>query len=155
TPFSTAELAISSMRNWASVIALWNLALDAENEPVQSPNTGCPNCRGLVTIASQIGAVKFTRDYYELGQFSAFVKPGAVRIASNSFTHYAYTGRGLDVASPTLDDVAFQNPDGSEVLVAYDNGPRQVRFDIESAGRYATCALDPGQTVTIIWNRPA
>jgi glucosylceramidase len=153
-PFSTSELAISATRNWASTVALWNLALDRDGRPVEAPNTGCPRCRGVITIDQDTHTVVLTRDYYQLGQFSRFIRPGAVRIASAHFTSYSYRGRGLDIASPGLDDVAFQNPDGSEVLVAYNNGSRPTTFDLASNGRYAAYTINPRETVTMIWNRP-
>jgi glucosylceramidase len=154
-PYSTTELIISSTRNWASMVALWNLALNPEGGPVEPPNTGCNGCTGLVTINERQGSVAYTRDYYQLGQFSKFVEPGAVRVASPNFTTYSYFGRGLDVARPGLEDVAFQNPDGSEVLVAYDDSPSPQGFDLESQGRYASYVLSPGETATLEWNRPA
>jgi glucosylceramidase len=122
---------------------------------VQPPNTGCNGCTGIVTIDDQQGSVAYTRDYFELGQFSKFIEPGAVRIASPNFTPYGYFGRGLDIARPALEDVAFQNPDGSEVLVAYDDSPTPQGFDLASGGRYASYVLSPGETATLVWNHPA
>lgn len=154
-PYSTTELIISSTRNWASMVNLWNLALNPEGGPVEPPNTGCTGCTGVVTINETQGTVAYTRDYYELGQFSKFIQPGAVRIGSPNFTPYTYFGRGLDIARPSLEDVAFQNPDGSEVLVAYDDSPAPQGFDLESGGQYAPFVLNPGETATLVWNRPA
>jgi glucosylceramidase len=42
TPTPTAEIVISSLRDWASTVALWNLALDPDGGPVEAPNHGCP-----------------------------------------------------------------------------------------------------------------
>ena len=153
-PFTTSELLIGSLRNWATAVGLWNLALDPRGGPVQPPNSGCHTCTGLVTINERTHTVTPSRDYYQLGQFSRFIEPGAVRIASNSFSSYRYFGRGLDFARPALDDVAFQNPDGSEVLVAYDDGPTDAGFDLYAGGRYASYVLSPGETATLVWNRP-
>ena len=149
TPYSTTEVEISSIRNWASVVAMWNLALDPIGGPVQPPNAGCGGCTGIFTINPFTHAATATIDYYELGQVSKFVAPGAVRIASNHFVSYRYPPR--QVVTSGLDDVAFRNPDGSEVLVAYDNSPAPSSFAIDSHGRYVSYRLEPGSTATFVW----
>ena len=68
--FTTSELEISSMRNWATAVNLWNLALDPQGGPVQPPNYGCLHCTGIVTVDPVRHTVHLTRDYYQLGQFS-------------------------------------------------------------------------------------
>jgi glucosylceramidase len=128
---------------------MWNLALDPVGGPVQQPNVGCGGCTGIFTINPFTRAASPTIDFYELGQVSKFVQPGAVRIASNHFVRYRYPPRG--VVTRGLDDIAFRNPGGSEVLVAYDNSPAPARFAINSHGRYIDYQLAPGSTATFIW----
>lgn len=154
SPTPTSEIVIASMRDWASTVALWNLALDPTGGPVQIPNHGCPACVGLATINEHGGAVSLTRSYYQLGQASAFVAPGAQRIASTHFVSYAYPHRGVNVVTPGLDDVAFRNPDGSIVLVAYDNASVVTRFAVAWRGRAFHYQLSPGAMATFVWNRP-
>lgn len=149
TPYSTTEVEISSFRNWASVVAMWNLALNELGGPVQPPNAGCGGCTGIFTINPFTHTASATIDFYELGQVSKFVTPGAVRIASNHFVRYRYPPR--QVVTSGLDDVAFRNPDGSEVLVAYDNSSAPIPFAVESHGRYLSYQLAPGSTATFIW----
>jgi glucosylceramidase len=153
TPTPTAEIVISSLRDWASTVALWNLALDPDGGPVEAPNHGCPGCVGLAQIDESTGSVSLTRAYYQLGQASAFVAPGAQRIASNHFVAYVYPRPGVNVVTPGLDDVAFRNPDGSLVLVAYDNGTSPVRFAVRWRGRSLSYTLAPGAMATLEWNR--
>jgi glucosylceramidase len=155
TPFSISELVISGLRNWAGVIALWNLALDPHGGPVQPPNHGCPTCSGVVTVDQLSHQVRYTRSFFQLAQGSQFVQPGAERIASDHFVEYRYLGAGADVVSSGLDDVALLNPDGSRVLIAYDNSPRPIRFTVRWRGRSFTYTLAPKATTTFIWNRPA
>jgi glucosylceramidase len=154
-PFSTSELEIASMRNWASAVALWNLALDQNGGPVQPPNAGCAGCTGIVTIDDTTRRVTFTRDYYQLGQVSKFLAPGAVRIGSNNFVTYRYVPTGVDqaspFASPGLDDVAFQNPDGTRVLVAYNSATTPIKFAARDDGYYFRYTLEPGATATFAW----
>jgi glucosylceramidase len=153
TPTPTAEIAIGSLRNWASAVVMWNLVLDPSGGPVQPPNHGCPGCIGLMTVDRSGASATPTRSFYELGQFSAFVARGARRVASNHFVTYAYPHRGVNVVTPGLDDVALRNPDGSLVLVAYDNSARPVHFSIRWRSRALSYTLSPGATVTFVWNR--
>jgi len=153
TPTPTPEIVIASLRDWASTVALWNLALDPDGGPVQPPNHGCPGCEGLAQINERTGSVSLTPAYYQLGQASAFVARGAQRIASNHFVAYVYPRPGVNVVTPGLDDVAFRNPDGSVVLVAYDNATSPVHFAVRWRGRALSYALAPGEMVTLMWNR--
>ncbi len=150
-PYSAAEAAISATRNWASVAALWNLALDPANGPVQAPNSGCHGCTGVVTISEQAHRAYLGANYYQLGQLSKYVQPGAVRIASDRFASDFRTPRGAYGVTPGLDDVAFLNPDSSKVLVAYNTSPRRIRFGVTWHRLAVRYALAPGATATFIW----
>lgn len=152
-PASTSEVEISSMRNWASALALWNLALDPSGGPVEPPNLACPHCTGIVTVDPATGTVALTRDYYELGQLSEFVLPGAVRIGSNNFVSYVQPTKSRSLATRGLDDVAFQNPDGSRVLVAYNNSPAPIAFGVQDDGRYFSYVLGARATGTFVWDQ--
>ncbi|MDQ6774872.1 MAG: glycosyl hydrolase [Actinomycetota bacterium] len=154
-PASTSEVAIASMRSWASALALWNLALDPAGGPVQPPNLACPHCTGIVTIDEATHAVTYTRDYYQLGQLSRFVLPGAVRIGSEHFVRYVHPTKRTSMATPGLDDVAFENPDGSRVLLAYNGSSAPIAFGVADAGQYFAYTLAPRATGTFIWNQPA
>jgi glucosylceramidase len=154
-PASTSEVEIASMRNWASALALWNLALDPKGGPVQPPNHACPHCTGIVTIDEATQQVTYTADYYELGQLSKFVLPGAVRIGSNHFVSYVHPTKTRSMATPGLDDVAFENPDGSRVLVAYNGSRAPITFGVEDDGQYFSYTLASRATGTFIWDQPA
>ena len=151
TVLPTSELLIASLRNWASAVALWNLALDPAGQPVQPPNTGCPGCTGVVTITESTGTYTLSRDFYELGQLSRFVAPGAVRISSPHFVTYGLGPRHKPLVSPGLDDVAFENPDRSKVLLAYDDSPAPVTFAVAWRGSSFTATIPAGATTTFVW----
>lgn len=148
-PYSPAEAIIAAVRNWASTAALWNIALDPSGGPVRHPNVSCDGCTGLVTVSESSHTFKLGLAYYELGQISKYVAPGAVRIASTPFAWYFATSGRYGV-TPGLDDVAFRNPDGTIVLVAHNNGPG-VSFRIAWAGRAVSYRLSPGATATFVW----
>lgn len=132
----TAQLIIRSTRNWAKSVVLWNMALDQNN----GPNTGgCDECRGLVTVDTSKTPAGVTRtvDYYAIGQASKFVHPGAVRIDTNSFEK--------------LEDVAFQNRDGSIALLVLNNADGALPFVVKSHGSAFTYTLPAGSVVTFTW----
>jgi glucosylceramidase len=153
SPTPISEIVISSLRSWASTVALWNLALNLTGGPAELPNHGCPGCEGLATINPQTKTATLNQNYYELGQASAFIAPGAQRISSGNFVTYRYPRPGVDVATPGLDDVALRNPDGSIVLLAFDNSSAPMTFAVAWRDRTFSYTLPAGATVTFVWNR--
>jgi O-glycosyl hydrolase len=149
--YPVPEIVIGAMRNWASEVTLWNIATDPSGGPVEAPNSGCHGCRGLVTINETTHRASYNPDYYQLGQVGTFVQSGAWRIASNNFVAYRPQPAGA-WATPGLDDVAFRNPDGSRVLIVYNNSSTTSRFAVSWRGRYITYSLPAGATVTFRWN---
>ena len=134
----TARLIIDSTRNWAKSVVLWNMALDQKN----GPNTGgCDTCRGVVTIdtSKTPATVTKTVDYYALGHASKFVHAGAVRIASNTF------------GDKSLDDVAFQNTDGSIALLVLNNADTPQTFSVRANGAAFSYTLPAGSLATFSW----
>ena len=132
-PMNAAQLAMESTFNWASGALLWNLALDSNGGPKMG--VGCDNCTGLVTIDQATGKATYTNNYYQLGQFSKFVVPGATRIG--------YSDGGNVWAQ------AYKNPDGSEVLVAHNNNTSGTAFTATWNGSGSfQYTLPAGATVT-------
>jgi glucosylceramidase len=150
-PYAPAEVGISATRNGASAVALWNLALDPAGGPVQQPNVGCPRCTGVITVNEQTHSANLGANFYQFGQLSKFVAPGAVRIGSESFVSDFVLPSGGYGVTPGLDDVAFRNPDGTKVLVAHNGSPGPIRFAVAWHGRTFDYALAGRATVTFIW----
>ncbi len=154
TPGPPAQLEIAAARNWASAVLLWNIALDPSGGPVQPPNLACLGCTGLVTVNEKTRQYRLGRDYYQLGQASRYVPPGAVRIASNTFvtdrnTNLSFLG---SYTTPGLDDVAFLDPDGTRVLLAYNSSRSPARFAVRWRGSYFTYTLAPRAMATFRWS---
>ncbi|MDQ2760006.1 MAG: glucosylceramidase [Actinomycetota bacterium] len=150
-PFPISEAVIGSVRNWAGTVALWNLALDPHGGPVQPPNGGCHSCTALASVDERTGAISLGLNYFQLGQASAFVRPGALRIESNHFVSYRYKRPGANLVTSGLDDVAFLNPDGSRVLLAYDNSSSAISFAVQWRGQSLTYTLAAKAMVTLKW----
>jgi glucosylceramidase len=150
-PYTAAEAVISGTRNWASAVALWNLALDPAGGPVQAPNIGCGGCRGLLTVSEPLHTMRFNGSYFQLGQVSKFVQPGSVRISSDRWVSDLQNTTGGYGVTPGLDNVAFLNPGGTKALVAYNNSPTPVSFAVGWRGWSFPYRLAPGATVTFTW----
>jgi glucosylceramidase len=136
------QLVINVIRHWAKSVILWNLALNQNHEPYLG---GCTTCRGEIIVdeSSSPAQVRTTVDYTALGHASKFVQPGARRIESNTF------GPG------SLEDVAFQNPDGSIVLLVLNSGDGAMPFNVGWRGQFAQYKLGGGEAVTLVWKGSA
>jgi glucosylceramidase len=129
-----ARVMIGVSRNWSKNILLWNLAADPNNGP-HTDNGGCSGCRGAITIDGD----KVTRlvAYYTMAHVSKFVRPGSVRIESNT----------LD----SLPNVAFKTPDGKKVLIVSNTTDSVQKFDVRSGGKIFTSSLGAGSVGTYVW----
>jgi glucosylceramidase len=148
-PYAPAEVGIDATRNWASGVQLWNLALDQVGGPVQAPNAGCHGCTAIMSVDTRTHTPRFGLTYDELGQMSRYVHRGAVRIASTRLVAEGPNGYGVTTG---VDDVAFTNPNGSTVLVAYNSSHAAKPVAIDEGNRYLNWTMAPGSTVTFTWH---
>jgi glucosylceramidase len=127
------EMTIGVVRNWAKATIKWNLALDVNHGPT---NGGCMDCLGTVTVNGS--NVTYNAEYYFLGHASKFVQRGARRIDSNE------TGG--------ITTVAFRNPNGGKVLVAYNQNAGSTAFRVRWAGQTFNYTLAGKAAATFTWN---
>ena len=135
----TAKLLIASTQHWAKAVTLWGIALDPKGNPHAG---GCGTCRGLLTIdaTQKPSAITWNGDFYALAHASKFVHPGAVRIASTMTTD-------------TIEQVAFQDTDGTIVLIAFNNSTEAKTMDVQWHNRTAHLSLPATSLVTYTWKR--
>ncbi len=130
------NLVIDGIRNYSKSVVTWNMALD----PSGGPSMNCTTCTALVTVDNSAGSAAYNAEYYSLGQVSKFVKPGAVRIDSNTF------------GSGHVEDVAFQNPDGTDALVVLNSNTSSANtFGVDENGQYFDYTLPAGAVATFTW----
>lgn len=123
------------MRNWTRAYVKWSLALD-EN---QGPHTGgCGTCTGIVTVNSTSGNITYGNEFYTMGQFSKYVLPGATRV-------YSSNAQGIDTS-------AFVNPDGSSVLVAFNDSSQGQVFEVQWGTKSFTYTLPALAAATFTWS---
>jgi glucosylceramidase len=128
------NLIIGATRNWCRNVLEWNLATD----PGYGPHTsgGCSTCRGAITVNASSGVTRNV-SYYIIAHASKFVRPGAVRIASDYLS--------------ALPNVAFKNTDGSKVLIVLNPGSTQQTFSFKIDGKSASTMLAAGAVATYVW----
>jgi O-glycosyl hydrolase len=137
-PQNAIETFIQSTRNWARTATMWNIAQDQNNGPV-IPG-GCNTCTPLVTVNQNTGNVTYNAGFYSVGHFSKFVLPGAKRIASTT--------------TANLDNVAFQNPDGTLVLIVDNTSGSSQSFSTSWGGQQFSDTLPAHGIATYQW-KPA
>jgi glucosylceramidase len=137
--WNAENLLIGATRNWARSVSLWNLVLDQNSGPI---NGTCTDCRGVVTINDSVSpsTTTFNVEYYILGHLGKFVTPGAHRINSNTF------------GSGSIEDVAFQNPDGSIVLFVLNSANSSGTFTVSFSGQSFNYTLPAGAVATFTWS---
>lgn len=135
--YFTRTLVIDTTRGWARGVLFWNLALDQNDGPHLG---GCKDCRGVVTIDSNTGAVTRNVEYYALAHASRFVLPGARRIASSE--------------AGGLANVAFRNPDGSMALLVANGEPAARSFAVKVGKQAFTYTLPASSVASFTWKAP-
>ena len=129
---------IDYTRNWGQSVVKWSLAVDQNMGP---HNGGCSTCTGLITVHngdSRSGQVDYTVEYYDMGQLTKFVKPGAYRIDST--------------ASSTVPNVAWINPDGSKALVAYNGSGSTQTVNVNWGNETFSYSLPNATSATFTWS---
>ncbi|MGW9459207.1 RICIN domain-containing protein [Streptomyces globisporus] len=130
------NLVVQNMRNGGETVINWNLALDRNGGPHQGHCTN--RCNGIVEIDG--GQVTRNAEFYVLGHASKFIKAGAVRISSTS------QGAG------GVQNVAFQNSDGSRAAVVVNTAAGSQRFSLTDNGRSLAYTLPAGAVATFTWD---
>lgn len=140
--FTTDMLEITQvLRNSAKSFVKWSLALNESLGPNLTQNApplgGCNTCTPIVTVNSQTGAVTKDIEYYTLGHYSKYVLPGAVRVYSSD--------------TPYIASVAFENPDGSMALIAYNSSSSSQTFNVQWGGQSFSYTLPATAAATFTW----
>jgi glucosylceramidase len=128
------------LRNSAKSYVKWGLALNEKLGPNLTQNAGlggCNDCTPIITVNSTTGAVTKDVEFYTLGHYSKYVLPGAVRVYSNN--------------TPSITDVAFQNPDGSMTLIAFNDSATSSTFNVQWGTQSFSYTLPSLSAATFTW----
>ena len=96
----------------------WNLLLDAKGGPNHVGNF----CEAPVMLTEDGSDFILQPEYYYIGQFSRFIRPGAVRLGVSGWTS-------------DLEVTAFESPDGSHVVAALNRTEQALPVSVTLDGQ--------------------
>lgn len=129
---------IDIFRNGARSYNAWVILLDEKRQPNRGPHFASATS---IVLDSETLELTYRFDYYMYGQFMKFIQRDAVRLESTP-------------GDRDFNSIAYQNPGGSIVLVAANNGRRPHRFTVQ-CGAYGFRASLPAKAVgTYRWEMP-
>ena len=138
-PWSDGQALFGEMKSYfdagANEYFNWNMVL---NETGQSNWGWAQDC--MVTVNQTSGQVTYNPDYYVMRHFSQFVQAGAHEVSSTS--------------SGGVQDIAFVNPDGSTVVVAYNGSSFGEVTAIDVGNQELDVTLDAGSVSTFVIAAP-
>ncbi|WP_241674468.1 glycoside hydrolase family 3 N-terminal domain-containing protein [Paenibacillus luteus] len=127
-------------RNYAKSYNSWVTMLDSDISAHQW--VGIPDPTPVVQDSSNPDAYWLLPEYYLMGQYTKFVKPGYVRIDSN----YG--------SAATVTNVAFASPDGKEIVTVVINQTNDPQpFKILVDGLQIDAVIPAKSAATYRWNR--
>ena len=135
---SGADRIAQYFRNYAETYTAWVTMLDSNIAPEQW--TGTPDPTMWVQDANDRENYWATPEYYISGQFTKFIRPGAVRIDSN----YG--------SSSTVTNVAFKNTDGSIVMVVINQTDKPQKFITLCGGTQFGDVIPAKNVATYKWH---
>lgn len=91
----------------------WNILLDEKGGPNHVGNF----CFAPIHANTITGELMYTNEYYYIGQFSKFVRPGAKRVISSS-------------SKSTLLTTAFLNKDGKLAVIVMNQGNNKIPYHL-------------------------
>lgn len=117
----------------------FNLILNEKNGPYHNrDNRGC-YANVAVYANTKTNEITYLSPFYYIGHFSKYVKRGAVRIGSSAWCQ-------------ELEHVAFENPDGSIVVVMLNRTDKELQSTIRLDGENTAFTLKPHSIYTAIVN---
>src|SRR2546423_5483029 len=96
----------------------WNILLDEMGGPNHVQNY----CFAPIHADTKTGRLYYMNEYYYIGHFSKFIRPGAKRVVSSSNREALLT-------------TAFLNPDGKLIVVVMNQGPNRIPYHLWIAGK--------------------
>lgn len=128
---------IGCLNNWVDGWVDWNMVLDKQGGPNWFKNW----CVAPVIVDIESDEVYFTPLYYVMSHFSKFIRPGAEVI-------------GTDNPEPALMVTAAQNPDGSVIVVVFNEETARRNISLNLNDKVANLSIG-GQTIqTIVIPKP-
>jgi glucosylceramidase len=129
-----AKELIGDFNHHMAAETIWNLLVDETGGPYHDRTGGC---RAQIVVDPAKDQLYIEPTYYAVAHFSRFVKRGAVRIGTSSF-------------SDTIDVTAFKNPGGEIVAVVLNHGSEAGKFRLRIEGTTAPAELPEHSLTTFV-----
>jgi glucosylceramidase len=112
----------------------WNILLD---------ETGGPNhvfnlCFAPIHANTKTGEIMYTNEYYYIGHFSKFVRPGAKRIACSP-------------SRSAISATAFINTDGKVAVIVMNKGDEKLNYNLWIEGQAVEVESQPHSMQTLVF----
>lgn len=124
---------INDFNNGSSGWTDWNILLDENGGPNHAGNF----CFAPIHADTKTGKLIYTNEYFYLGHFSKFIRPGAKRIACST-------------TRDNLLSTAFINPDGKIAVVVMNPSDNEIAYRLWMNGYAAIATSLPHSIVTMI-----
>ena len=112
------------------------MVLDEENGPFHW-REGRNACDSAIFYDKKRKELYYHPYYYIVGQFSKFIRPGAVQVGHSSY-------------SPLLETTAFKNPDGTIAIVVYNRSDDALPYNLRMNGDLLERMSEPHSVETIV-----
>lgn len=141
-----ASQIVEILRNWATTYNAWVTMLDTDLQPNAGPFRPSPT---MIELDAETLQPNYRFEYYMYGQFSKFIRRGAVRIETSG----PDDGQSSDLkVESKLSHVGFVDPnDNKRVLVLVNDALDEVNVAIEWGGMSAKATLTPTSVNTFVW----
>jgi glucosylceramidase len=112
----------------------WNILLDETGGPNHVMNL----CFAPIHANTKTGEVMYTNEYYYIGHFSKFVRPGAKRIACSP-------------SRSAINATAFVNTDGTYAVIVMNKGDEKLSYNLWIDGKAAEVESLPHSIQTLVF----
>jgi len=124
---------IGCLNNWVDGWIDWNMVLDKQGGPNWFKNW----CVAPVIVDPEKDEVYFTPIYYAMAHFSKYIRPGAKRV-------------GVSSSANEILVTAAENPDGSIVLIVFNENKEGQQMQLNLNGKNASIPLSGQALQTVI-----
>lgn len=112
----------------------WNILLDQTGGPNHVMNL----CFAPIHANTETGEIMYTNEYYYIGHFSKFVRPGAKRIA-------------VSPSRSVISATGFINTDGKVAVIVMNKGDQKVSYNLWIEGKAVEIASEPHSIQTLVF----
>jgi O-glycosyl hydrolase len=147
---------VDIFRNWARSYNAWVVMLDSNLQPNSGPFKPSPT---MVILNATTLEIEYNTEYFIYGQFSKFIRRGAIRIGSETFNSTSHFS-SMETTSDSYSDlahVAFVNDPAvsgldNYVLVIVNKAKKPTTVQLRWMSMVAAVNIPASSTNTFTWS---